>query len=164
MSVPQRDRGESPVEYLAVARKLRVEVLRYCMKLPKRLTFYMGIRTMERANDVYDAVIAANSTYVTNRLEARERRLLLVQANNALWKLNGYIETLRDYLMENPEIFAEGLPDDEEHERERKKKIRKGKKRVSNATQQISALINREADLIKGVKESDQRRYKNLPE
>lgn len=134
------------------------------MKLPKRLTFYMGTDTMAFANAVAAHVRAANSTYVTNRLEARERRLLLVRANNALWDLDGNMETLRDYLMENPDIFAEGLPDDEAHKREREKKIKKGKKRVHNATREISALINREADLIKGVKDSDQRRYKDLPE
>lgn len=42
MSVPVRERGESPVEFLDLARKIRVETLRYCLKLPKRLTFYMG--------------------------------------------------------------------------------------------------------------------------
>ena len=60
MSVPQRDRGESPVEYLAVARKLRAAVLRYCMKLPKRLTFYMGTDTMAFANAVAAHVRAAD--------------------------------------------------------------------------------------------------------
>lgn len=165
MSVPVRDRSESPVEFLAVGAQIRVEVLSYCMKLPKRLTFFIGTDTMAHANAVAGETRAANSIYVTNRAEARERRLCLVRANNALQRLDGNLGTIRDYLMKNPEIFAEGMKaETDEQKREREKKIRKAKKRVDNATRKISSLINREAELIKGVKDSDHKRYKNLPE
>ena len=92
------------------------------------------------------------------------RRDLLIQANNALQKLDGNLGTIYDYPMENPELFAEALKDDEENREERKKRIRKGKRRVSSATQAITALINQEAEKIKGLKDSDRRRYKDLPD
>lgn len=164
MSVPVRERGESPVEFLDLGRKIRAETLRYCLKLPKRLTFYIGTDTMAHANEVAAATRAANSIYVTNRHEAQLRRDLLIAANNALQKLDGNLGTIYDYLMENPEIFAEGLKDDEEHRDERQKRIKKGRRRIASATQTITALINQEAEKIKGLKDSDRRRYKNLPD
>ena len=165
MSVIEAKRGESSVEFLDVGRKIRAEVLRYCMKLPKRLTFYIATDTMSHANEVAGATRAANSIYVTNQHEAQIRRDLLARANNALQKLDGNLGTIYDYLMENPEIFAEGMrAETDEQKKERQKKISKGKRRVANATKAITALINREAELIKGVKDSDRRRYKNLPE
>ncbi len=119
---------------------------------------------MAHANEVAAATRAANSIYVTNRHEAQLRRDLLIQANNALQKLDGNLGTIYDYLMENPEIFAEALKDDEKNREERKKRIRKGKRRVASATQAITALINQEAEKIKGLKDSDRRRYKDLPD
>ena len=164
MSVPVRDRDESPVEFLEVARNIRSKTLKFCMKLPKRLTFFIATDTMAHANEAAGAARAANSVYVTNQHEAQGRRDLLIRANNALQKLDGNLGTIQDYLMENPEIFAEGMKaETDEQKRERQKKISKGKKRVANAVKELAALINREAELIKGVKDSDQRRYKKLP-
>ena len=165
MSVPVRDRNESPVEYVDLGRKIRARVLRYCMQLPKRLTFFIATDTMDHANAIAGETRSANSIYVVTKEDAVDRRRCLIRANNAIQRLDGNIGTIYDYLMENPEIFAEGMrADTEESKRERDKKIRKGKRRVANATKEIAAMLNREAALIKGVKDSDRKRYKNLPE
>jgi hypothetical protein len=165
MSVPVRDRGESVVQYLANAEEIKEEVLSFCMKLPKRLGGYMGHGTLDEALRLANCVRAANGRYPVNRPEAQKRRELLNEANDAIQALIGNITTIRNHLMKNPEIFAEGMKEETEDQRRAKdKKVSKGKRRVWNATERLASLLNEEAKLISGVKDADRKRYKNLPD
>ncbi len=152
MSVLKSKRGESDVAFLDVARRLEAYTLAQCLKLPKRLTFFLSTEVMRWGSEVYNNVKAANSIYPTNQHEAQMRRDHFTEANNALQILDGKISLLYDTLTQNPEHFGR---DDKDQEN--------GKRKLANAVRAWTALINEEAALISKIKKSDKARYKNLP-
>ncbi len=152
MSVLKSQRGESDVAFLDVARRLEVHTLEQCLKLPKRLTFFLSTEIMRWGSDVYNNVKAANSIYATNQHEAQMRRDHFTEANNALQILDGKIGLLYEMLIMNPEHFGAN-PRDQTN----------GKRRLENAVKAWAALINEEAALISKIKKSDKARYKDLP-
>lgn len=53
MSVYVSKRNESKVQFLETARKLSAHTLTYCLKSPKRLTFFLTKDICELARKVY---------------------------------------------------------------------------------------------------------------
>lgn len=151
MSVLKSKRGESDVAFLDVARRLEAYTLEQCLKLPKRLTFFLSIEAMKWGSAVYNNVKAANSIYVTNQHEAQIRRDYFTEANNALQILDGKIGLLYDTLSKNPEQFGGGSRDQNS-----------GRRRLETAVKTWTALINEEAALISKIKKADRARYKDL--
>lgn len=152
MSVLKSKRSESDVDFLDTARRLEEYTLEQCLKLPKRLTFFLSTEVMKWGSAVYNEVKAANSIYATNQHEAQLRRDHFTEANNALQILDGKVGLLYRVLMENPENFG-SRPEDQS----------RGKKRLENAARTWAELINKEAELISKIKKADRKRYKDLP-
>ncbi len=144
MSVLKSKRGESEIAFLDVARKLEVYTLEQCLRLPKRLTFFLSTEIMRWASEVYNNVKAANSIYVTNQHEAQIRRDYFNEANCALQILAGKVGLLYDMLSKNPEQFG-------------------GRRRLESSIKTWTALINEEAALVSKIKKADRTRYKDIP-
>lgn len=160
MSVLAGKRGESVVEFLDVARRLEAETLDFCLKLPKRLTFFLSTEIMRWGHEVYNHAKAANGIYIVRKSDVEKRRDHWIEANNALQILDGKISLAYDTLMQNPDHFAEG----ERDPTRRDAKIRRGKERLNKATARLTSLINEEAKQISKVRDSDKRREKKLPD
>lgn len=150
MSVLKSKRGESDVAFLDVARRLEAYTLEQCLKLPKRLTFFLSTEIMKWASAVYNNVKAANSIYVTNQHEAQIRRDYFNEANNALQILDGKISLLYETLSKNPEQYGD------------RKDQSSGRRRLETAVKTWTSLLNEEAALISKVKKADRARYKDL--
>ena len=150
MSVLKSKRGESDVAFLDTARRLEAYTLEQCLKIPKRLTFFLSTEIMKWATAVYNNVKAANSIYVTNQHEAQIRRDYFNEANNALQILDGKIGLLYDTLSKNPEQFGNS------------KDQSSGRRRLETAIKTWTALINEESALISKIKKADRTRYKDL--
>ena len=74
MSVYVSKRNESKVEFLETARKLSAHTLTYCLKAPKRLTFFLTKDICVLARRVYYEANTANGILPRNKIEAQNRR------------------------------------------------------------------------------------------
>jgi len=140
MSVYKALRGESTLQFLGTARQLAVHTRRYCLKMPKRYTFFGAQEVCRLADQVYIEVKMANSIYPTNAHEVQLRRDHLTEANATLQALIGQLGLLADLLKQNPQCS----------------------KWIDYALTEWARLIEEEAKLIAGVKKADKERYRNL--
>ncbi len=134
MSVPKPERNQSEMEFLYTARKLLEMTLRKCKKIPKRFTFLLTTRVTNTAWSIYDSVKAGNSIYPSNQHEVQTRRDHFLHAKAQLYVLVSEIEVVAEFIP----ISGDDL---------------KG----------WMALVRTEINLLKGVLDADNRRYKNLP-
>lgn len=132
MSVLKSQRSESSVKFLDVAYDLEVHTLKCCMKLPKRMTFFLATELSRLAAEVHIQCKAANSVFPTNAHEAQLRRDHLTEANGALQGLIGKVSLLHE--------FSHGLSE--------------------HALTHWADLMLDEARLISGVKKADKQRFK----
>lgn len=138
MAVYKALRGESNMQFVETARQLAVYTRKYCLKMPKRYTFF-GVQELCRLADaVYNEVKMANSIYPTNAHEAQLRRDHLTEANTTLQALVGQLGIMTELLKQSPPKW------------------------LNHALEEWSTLILDEARLISGVKKSDKERYKHL--
>lgn len=132
MSVLKKDRGVSSMQFVDTAYDLDLFTIRCCVKLPKRLTFYLGTELTKLASKVHAYCKAANSVFPTNEHEFQIRRDYLIKANVALQALIGKVSLLLELECN-----------------------------LSRATlHQWNQLMYEEAKLISGVKKSDKKRFK----
>lgn len=132
MSVLKSQRGESLIKFLDNAYDLEVHTIKCCMKLPKRMTFFVGTEISRLASEVHNNCKAANSIYPSNAHEAQMRRDKLTEANCALQSLIGKVSLLQE--------FQHGLSE--------------------YAMTHWADLMIEEARLISGTKKSDRERFK----
>lgn len=132
MSVLKSQRGESLIKFLDNAYDLEVHTIKCCMKLPKRMTFFIGTEISRLAAEVHNNCKAANSIYPVNEHEAQVRRDLFNKANGALQALIGKISVLQE--------FQHGLSE--------------------YALTHWADLMIEEARLISGAKKADKERFK----
>lgn len=133
MSVVKSKRGESGMEFVHTARELQIYTLKKCASFPKRYTFYINAPIARHANQIYQCVVMANSTYPTNQHEVQIRRDYLMKANALLQSLVAQIETAH-------EIF--GLE--------------------TRIMKYWMDLVEKEIRLVKGTIKRDKERYKNI--
>ncbi len=139
MAVYKSLRGESSVQFIDTARKLAVHTRKYCLKMPKRYTFF-GVQDLcSLADNVYKEVKMANSIYPTTAHEAQMRRDHFTEANSNLQALVGMLGIIVDLLNQNPPKW------------------------LDYAIEEWATLIEEEALLISKIKKSEKSRYKNLP-
>ncbi len=138
MAVYKALRGDSTVQYVETARVLAVHTRKYCLKMPKRYTFFGAQSLSAMADAIYNEVKMANSVYPTNAHEAQLRRDHLIEANAKLQAFNGQLAIMIDLLTQNPPKW------------------------LGHACEVWAELSLEEAKLIAGVKKSDKERYKNL--
>lgn len=135
MSVVLGKRKESSMEFLKVARDIEVTLIDMRMNKPKRYIFFMD-RLFKLSSNILSEVKIANSIYPENKSEVELRR----------WHLKEGIG-LCQALVSQIEVIACKFKDDG---------ISIGQ------VQQLSEMLTTEIRLIKGVIESDKKRYKKL--
>lgn len=132
MSVLKSKRTESSIKFLDTAFDLELHTIRCCMKLPKRMTFFIGTELTRLAGAVHTHCKSANSIYPTNAHEAQLRRDHLIEANNCLQALIGKCSILLE--------FQHGLS--------------------GHAIERWADLMIDEGRLIAGAKKSDKQRFR----
>ena len=133
MSVPKPQRSVSDMEFLRTARELQIFTIRKCKNFPKRYSFYISIPLANASTRVYENVKRGNSIYPTNKHEAQMRRDCFLQAIAELYSIVSQIEVAEEMFSLDREIIHQWVQ-----------------------------LVDREITLVKGVMDSDKKRYSKL--
>ena len=134
MSVPKPMRNQSEMEFIRNARELQIYTIRKCKKFPTRFTFYTSIPLANSSMRVYENVKRGNSVNPSNQHEAQIRRDYFMRAIAELNSLVSQVEIAAEMFGVAPEVMREWM-----------------------------RMVSREIELIKGVMNTDRRRYKSLP-
>ncbi len=141
MSVYVSKRNESKVLFLETARKLSAHTLTYCLKAPKRLTFFLTKDICSLARKVYYEANIANGIIPTNKIDVQNRKMHFQQAISACENMELPLSELKARLELNPE---------------------ESKKWNEFAFKEWGRLLLEEQRLLKSVMKSDLERYKNV--
>lgn len=141
MSVYVSKRNESKVQFLETAKKLSAHTLTYCLKAPKRLTFFLTKDICELARKVYYEANTANNIIPRNAVEAQNRRNHFLLALSACQNMEIPLAELKARLEMNPEEYKKWKP---------------------YAFQEWARLILEEQKLLKNIMRADLERYKCL--
>lgn len=125
MSVPTWKRKESKLEYVNTARELVKYTTARCLKLPKRITFFISTKLVDATHEIYSNVLHIQSLYSKTE-EHKQKRLELIESSLA--KLN-YLASMLDILY----IYTEN-------------------KMTDNQFETLSKMIYKETALLKGIK------------
>ncbi len=135
MSVPRSQRKDSATDFLFFARKLRILTLQKYKSISKTHRFTIGLPLCESARIIYQKVKQANSIYPRRKFEANMRRKLFLEA---------YAET--QSFISDLEVAQEVLRFDENH--------------LLDWMEIVDKILSK----IKGIMDSDEKRFGNLPE
>ena len=80
MSVPKSRRGESPAEYINLAREIYVFTYNRVRILPKSYTFYFSLPLYNAAREAYRLIKTANLIYIHNDADKQNRKELYERA------------------------------------------------------------------------------------
>ena len=141
MSVYVSKRNESKVQFLETARKLSAHTLTYCLKAPKRLTFFITKDICELARKVYYEANIANGIIPKNKVDVQNRKMHFELALASCENMEIPLSELKARLELNPE---------------------ESKKWSNFAFQEWGRLLMEEQRLLKNIMKSDMERYKNI--
>lgn len=135
MSVLKNDRQESSVQFLENAYELQVAVYKLVVKFPKRYSFIIGNPIAKLAMDCHMNTKYANSIYPTNKHEYQLRRDYINKAIGNCQNLSSQMDIALNLFSAEINGFKAVLP-----------------------------LIRDQLRLLKGLKESDKKRFKTILE
>lgn len=141
MSVYVSKRSESKVLFLENARKLSAHTLTYCLKAPKRLTFFLTKDICSLARKVYYEANIANGIIPENKIDVQNRKVHFQLALSACENMELPLSELKARLELNPE---------------------ESKEWKSYAFEEWGRLLSEEQRLLKSIMKSDAVRYKNI--
>lgn len=141
MSVYVSKRSESKTLFLETARKLSAHTLTYCLKAPKRLTFFLTKDICSLARKVYYEANLANGIIPENKMDVQNRKVHFQQALAACENMELPLTELKSRLELNPE---------------------ENKEWKDYAFQEWGRLLLEEQRLLKGIMKSDSERYQNI--
>lgn len=100
MSVPKSRRGESPADYLDLAREIFAFTYRRVRILPKAYTFYFSLPLYNAARTAYRLVKTANLVYIDEKGKApeEERRRAITRRRELYEDAQGYYNNMLDML------------------------------------------------------------------
>lgn len=145
MSVYASKRSESKVEFLRVAQQLAVYTLKQVKKFPKSYRFNLTNDITKLAMEIHENVLRANSIYVHKGMtedEFRLRAVYFTKAKSAIYALSSLLTITFSLALEGNNFLGD-------------------KKTTSNMFKEWARLLNYETALIKGVVDSDKKRFKS---
>lgn len=102
MSVYVSKRNESKVQFLETAKKLSAHTLTYCLKSPKRLTFFLTKDICALSRKVYYEANTANCIVPRNKQDVQNRRMHFQLALSACENMELPLSELKARLELNP--------------------------------------------------------------
>ena len=156
MSVLKNKRKKSPMEY--VVNGYAIE--KYSIDFTKRLStknariFQDPVKRLAMIQS--DLAYIANEIYPTNRAEYQLRRVLLGASMAVLHALDKRMADVYENLMVNPS---------DAFNRQNGKPIPKAEaiRILDKLADELGGMIDKQDNLLKGVRDSDKERFKNLP-
>ena len=140
MSVYKSKRSTSAIQYVENARQLQVFTIKNCVKFPKRYTYIVVQKIANLVEDIDTHVRVAESMMPTNLHEAQLKRDELTYTFGLLNSLDDKLQLMYDIVSDNPNFKTEF-------------------KWLPNAMLEWGRLIQKERDLITGVKKADRKRF-----
>ena len=98
MSVPKSRRGESPAEYINLAREIYVFTYNRVRILPKSYTFYFSLPLYNAAREAYRMIKTANLIYVDEKAPEEIRRRNIQRRKEYYETAQGYYNSMLDIL------------------------------------------------------------------
>lgn len=138
MSVKVEDRSESKVEYLETARQISKRTAQMVANGPKKYLATYGDHLMRCSLQLFTHVDVANSIYVTRESDYEQRRKHLLEARGMCYSVESTAKLYTD-------LVAEAGTADRE--------------RAYGRLADIARLCHKERGLIRGVLDSDRKRY-----
>lgn len=135
MSVIKSKRNESDAQFLATARELEIFTLKKCLKIPKRYTKLFTEYLAHLAFDVYNNVKMANAMFPDTKEKINRRTIYFDAATRYLYCLISQIDIAKELLLTELTEYA---------------------------WVHWMELIDKELNLIKAIKKSDNERFKKL--
>lgn len=145
MSVYASKRSESKVEFLRIAQQLAVYTLKQVKKFPKSYRFNLTNDITRLAMEIHEDVLRANSIYIHRGMtedEFRLRAVYFTKAKSAIFALSSLLTITFSLVLEGNNFLGD-------------------KKTTSNMFKEWARLLNYETALIKGVVDSDRKRFKS---
>ena len=94
MSVPKSRRGESPAEYINLAREIYVFTYNRVRILPKSYTFYFSLPLYNAAREAYRMIKTANLIYVDEKSPEEIRRRNIQRRKEYYETAQGYYNSI----------------------------------------------------------------------
>lgn len=98
MSVPKSRRGESPAEYINLAREIYVFTYNRVRILPKSYTFYFSLPLYNAAREAYRLIKTANLIYIDSKAPEEIRRRNIQRRKELYEDARGYYNSMLDIL------------------------------------------------------------------
>ena len=98
MSVPKSRRGESPAEYINLARGIYVFTYNRVRILPKSYTFYFSLPLYNAAREAYRLIKTANLIYIDSKAPEEIRRRNIQRRKELYEDAQGYYNSMLDIL------------------------------------------------------------------
>lgn len=144
MSVYASKRSESKMEFIKIAQELATYSLEQVKKFPKSRTFRFVDRIVDLAFEIHEDVTRANSYYVYKGMSEQDfnkREEYLGEARSAIFAMSSLLTITFAFVLKGNNFLGD-------------------KKKMSNMFKEWARLLNYEAALIKGIVESDRKRWK----
>lgn len=144
MSVYASQRNESKAEFIRVAQELATYTLEQIKKFPKSYRFCLTNDIVRLAMEIHEDVLRANSIYIYKNMSESEfnlREEYFLKARLAIFALSSMLTITFSLVLKGNNFFG-------------------NKKKTSGIFKEWARLLNYEAALVKGIIESDKKRYK----
>lgn len=144
MSVYASQRNESKAEFIKVAQELATYTLEQTKKFPKSYRFCLTNDIVRLAMEIHEDVLRANSIYLYKNMTEMEYNLreeYFTKARSAIFALSSMLTITFSLILKGNNFFG-------------------NKKQTSTIFKEWARLLNYEAALVKGIIESDRKRYK----
>lgn len=138
MSVAVEDRDESKVEYLEVARQISKRTAQMTANGPKKYAATYGDHLMRLSLQMFTHADIANSIYVTCESDFEQRRKHLIEARGLCFSVESTAKLYTDLVADAGTV---------------------SKEKAHGRLADIARLCHKERGLIKGVIDSDKKRY-----
>lgn len=145
MSVYKSRRGTSTMEFIRVGQQLATYTMEQIKKFPKSYKFNLVSDLYRLSSEIHENVLRANAIYVSKNMEEVDfllRRKYLLQAKSSVFAMTGLLTVTFNLMMKGNNFLGD-------------------KDRMSNMFQEWARLLNLEHKLIKGVIESDKKKWKS---
>lgn len=144
MSVYASQRNESKAEFIRVAQELATYTLEQIKKFPKSYRFCLTNDIVRLAMEIHEDVLRANLIYIYKNMSESEfnlREEYFLKARSAIFALSSMLTITFSLVLKGNNFFG-------------------NKKKTSGIFKEWARLLNYEAALVKGIIESDKKRYK----
>lgn len=133
----------SDADFIFFARGIEIETKKACKSFSKSNTFYIGVPLSDSATRIHRFLKLGNGIYPRNQHEVQMRRDWMIRAKGELEFFISELEVAKELTPKKTEQNSKGLD--------------------FGILEVISGLCKKELGLIKGIIESDIKRYVNLP-